>query len=122
MVYHAFELDPSIPAGQGTPILELLAAKYGLTPQQAADAEAAVAARAAAAGLSFTGERLMGNTFNAHRLVRLGLDRGLQDQVLQHLYEAYFGRAQPVFDRRRPHRAGCRRRTGPGRGRGGTGW
>lgn len=97
VVYHAFELDPSIPAGQGTPIMELLAAKYGLTPQQAADAEAAVAARAAAAGLSFTGERLMGNTFNAHRLVRLGLDRGIQDQVLQHLYEAYFGRAQPVF-------------------------
>jgi predicted DsbA family dithiol-disulfide isomerase len=97
VVYHAFELDPSIPAGQGTPTRELLAAKYGLTPQQADEAEAGVAARAAAAGLSFTAERLMGNTFNAHRLVRLGLDRGIQDRVLQHLYEAYFGHGQPVF-------------------------
>ncbi len=46
MVYHAFELDPSIPPGPGTPILELLAAKYGMSREQAAQAEAAVAARA----------------------------------------------------------------------------
>jgi predicted DsbA family dithiol-disulfide isomerase len=97
VVFHAFELDPSIPAGPGTPILELLAAKYGLTPQQAADAEASVTAKAAAAGLRITAERVMGNTFDAHRLVRLGLERGIQDQVLQHLYEAYFAEGRPVF-------------------------
>ena len=98
VVYHAFELDPSIPPGQGTPILELLAAKYGLGRDQAIEAEAAVAARATAAGLPFSGNRVMGNTFDAHRLVRLGRERGVQDQVLQRLYEAYFAEGQTVFD------------------------
>jgi predicted DsbA family dithiol-disulfide isomerase len=97
VVYHAFELDPSIPAGPGTPILELLAAKYGMSPAQAAQAEASVAAKAEAAGLPFTASRVMGNTFEAHQLVRLGRERGVQDQVLQGLYEAYFGQGRPVF-------------------------
>jgi predicted DsbA family dithiol-disulfide isomerase len=98
VVYHAFELDPSIPPGQGTPILELLAAKYGLSPEQARDAEASVAGKAAADGLTFNSDRVMGNTFDAHRLVRLGRDRGLQGQVLERLYEAYFGEGRPVFE------------------------
>jgi predicted DsbA family dithiol-disulfide isomerase len=98
VVYHAFELDPSIPPGPGTPVLELLAAKYGMSGDQAAQAEAAVADRATAAGLPFTGSRVMGNTFDAHRLVRLGRERGVQDQVLQGLYEAYFGAGQPIFE------------------------
>jgi predicted DsbA family dithiol-disulfide isomerase len=40
----------------------------------------------------------MGNTFDAHRLVRLGHDRGLQAEVLQRLYEAYFAEGKPVFE------------------------
>jgi predicted DsbA family dithiol-disulfide isomerase len=97
VVYHAFELDPSIPPGEGTPILELLSAKYGLSPEQAAEAEASVAAKAAADGLTFNPDRVMGNTFDAHRLVRLGRERGLQGPVLQRLYEAYFAEGRPVF-------------------------
>jgi len=98
VVYHAFELDPSIPAGQGTPILELLSAKYGLSREQARDAEASVAAKAAADGLAVNANRVMGNTFDAHRLVRLGRERGIQGRVLQGLYEAYFGEGRPVFE------------------------
>jgi predicted DsbA family dithiol-disulfide isomerase len=99
VTYHAFELDPSFPAGEGTPVLELLSAKYGLSLEQARDAEAGVAARAAAAGLAFSPARVMGNTFDAHRLVALGRDRGRQAAVLQGLYEAYFGEGRPVFGR-----------------------
>jgi predicted DsbA family dithiol-disulfide isomerase len=98
VVYHAFELDPSIPPGEGTPILELLSAKYGLTPDQARQAEASVAAKAEAVGLTFTADRVSGSTFDAHRLVRLGLDRGVQATVLERLYEAYFAEGRPVFD------------------------
>jgi predicted DsbA family dithiol-disulfide isomerase len=90
VVYHAFELDPSIPPGQVTPVGELLAAKYGMTGDQARAAEASVAAQARASGLRFTADRLSGNTFDAHRLVALGRDAGRQGDVLQGLYEAYF--------------------------------
>ena len=99
VTYHAFELDPSTPAGTGEKVLDMLSAKYGLGPEQAAQAEAGVAARAAAVGLAYAPGRRTGNSFNAHRLVALGKDRGRQGEVLQRLYEAYFGAAQPVFDR-----------------------
>ena len=99
VVYHAFELDPSAPPGSGGKVADMLAAKYGLGPEQAAQAEAGVAGRAAAAGLAYSSDRLTGNSFNAHRLVALGKDRGRQGEVLQRVYEAYFAEGRPVFDR-----------------------
>jgi predicted DsbA family dithiol-disulfide isomerase len=96
--YHAFELDPSLPPGPGQPVADLLSATYGLSAEQARDAEAGVAGRAAAAGLALRAGRLMGNTFDAHRLVALGCDRGRQAEVLQRLYEAYFAEGRPIFD------------------------
>ncbi len=98
VTYHAFELDPSMPPGQQTPVLDLLSAKYRMSPQQAREAEAALAAKAAADGLGFTGDRVMANTFDAHRLVQFGLERGVQDGLIQRLYEAYFAEGRPVFD------------------------
>jgi predicted DsbA family dithiol-disulfide isomerase len=98
VVHRSFELDPSIPPGRGTPILEVLAAKYGLSPAEAGNAEARVAALAAADGLGFTVDRKMGNTFDAHRLVHLGRERGRQEQVLQRLFRGFFGEGQPIYE------------------------
>jgi predicted DsbA family dithiol-disulfide isomerase len=97
VVYHAFELDPSMPPGHGTPSLELLSARSGLSREQAREAEAELAVKAAADGLPFTIDREMGNTFDAHQIVALGLERGIQGQVLQRLYDAYFAEGRPVF-------------------------
>jgi predicted DsbA family dithiol-disulfide isomerase len=98
VVYRAFELDPSIPGGQATPILDVMAAKYGMSPAQARQAEARVAAMAAAEGLDFTVDRAVGNTFDAHRIVHLGREHGMQQRLLQRLYGAYFGEGRSVFD------------------------
>jgi predicted DsbA family dithiol-disulfide isomerase len=57
-----------------------------------------VAALAAADDLGFTTDRATGNTFDAHRLVHLGRERGAAGQVLQRLYHAYFAEGRPVFD------------------------
>jgi predicted DsbA family dithiol-disulfide isomerase len=98
LTYHAFELDPSFPPGPGTPVMELLAAKYGMSAEQARQAEAGVTARAAAVGLDMDPDRVMGNTFDAHRLVALGREQGRQAEVLTGLYDAYFGQGRPVFE------------------------
>jgi predicted DsbA family dithiol-disulfide isomerase len=98
VIYRSFELDPSIPKGQATPILDVLAAKYGLSRAEAGQAEARLAAMAAADELGFTSDRAMGNTFDAHRLVHLGRERGVQGRLLQRLYQAYFAEGRPVFD------------------------
>jgi predicted DsbA family dithiol-disulfide isomerase len=97
VVYRSFELDPEYPKNLQTPVLDLLAAKYRLSPAQARDAEASVAAKAAADGLEFTADRVMGNTFDAHRLVHLARERGVQEQVLERLFGAYFTEGRPVF-------------------------
>jgi len=98
VVYRSFELDPSIPKGQTTPILDVLAAKYGMSRAEAGQAETRVAALAAADDLNFTSDRAMGNTFDAHRLVHLGRERGVQGRLLERLYHAYFAEGRPVFD------------------------
>jgi predicted DsbA family dithiol-disulfide isomerase len=90
VVYRSFELDPSI--------LDVLASKYGMSQVQARQAEARVAALAEAEGLEFTVDRAMGNTFDAHRLVHLGREHGIQERVAQELYHAYFGEGGSVFD------------------------
>jgi predicted DsbA family dithiol-disulfide isomerase len=98
VVYRSFELDPSIPEGRATPILDVLASKYGMSQAQARQAEMRVAALAEAEGLEFTVDRAMGNTFDAHRLVHLGREHKIQGRVAQELYHAYFGEGGSVFD------------------------
>jgi predicted DsbA family dithiol-disulfide isomerase len=98
VVYHSFELDPSWPQGQSMPILEMLATKYQLSPDDAAAAEDRVGALAEAEGLGFRSDRTLGNTFDLHRLLHLAHDQGFQHRLLDTIYRAYFGAAADVFD------------------------
>lgn len=96
--YHSFELDPGAPAGHTQPVLDMLAAKYGMSPAQAAQAEGRVQALAQAAGLDFTVHREFGNTTAAHRLLQYAQARGHGPDMMNALYRAYFGAGRPVFD------------------------
>jgi predicted DsbA family dithiol-disulfide isomerase len=98
VVYHSFELDPEIEPGQAGRVLEMLAAKYRMSPAQAAQAEDRVAVAAAADGLGYTVDRVIGNTFDAHRLMHLAGDLGRAELLLQRLYQAYFAEGRSVFD------------------------
>ena len=99
VVYRSFELDPSAPAGVTTPTIELLASKYGMTPQQAEDAQRQMEQRAAHAGLTFRMDGLRsGNTRDAHRLVQLARANGRQAELVERLHRAYFTEQDSVFD------------------------
>jgi predicted DsbA family dithiol-disulfide isomerase len=98
VVYHAYELDPSYPADQHETNLQLLSRKYGMAPEQARQADGQVAALARAEGLGFDAERPVGNTFDIHRVIRLGLAEGVQRELVGAVNEAYFARARQVFD------------------------
>jgi predicted DsbA family dithiol-disulfide isomerase len=39
-----------------------------------------------------------GNTFDAHRLVQLAKDRGIQEQVVERFYRAHFTELRSLFD------------------------
>jgi predicted DsbA family dithiol-disulfide isomerase len=99
VIYRSFQLDPAAPEGATTPTIELLADKYGMTPAQASQAQREMEERAAADGLTFRMEGLRrGNTRDAHRVIQLAKDRGLQEAVVERLHRAYFTEQDSVFD------------------------
>jgi predicted DsbA family dithiol-disulfide isomerase len=99
VVYHSFELDPGYPKGRHETTFAMLSRKYGLSAADARAAESRVAGLAAAEGLGFQPERPVGNTFDIHRVLHLGLAKGVQAELLAAVNEAYFGQARQVFDR-----------------------
>jgi predicted DsbA family dithiol-disulfide isomerase len=99
VVYRSFELDPSAPPGVTTPTVERLASKYGMSLEQARDAQLQMEQRAAAAGLTFRMADLRsGNTRNAHRLLQLARARGRQAELTERLQRAYFTDPNSIFD------------------------
>ena len=97
VVHHAFELDPR-PHDATVPVLEMLARKYHLSPDQAAAAEERVASAARAEGLDYRTDRSVGNTLDAHRLVKLAERDGSAEVMIRRLFRANFAEARSVFD------------------------
>jgi predicted DsbA family dithiol-disulfide isomerase len=99
IVHRAFQLDPSAPRDRTEPVLEHLAAKYGTSVEQARTMQARVSQIAAGEGLEYHLDRtLSGNTFDAHRVLKLARERGREAEVLERFYRAYFTEAQSLFD------------------------
>jgi predicted DsbA family dithiol-disulfide isomerase len=99
VVYHSFELDPSSLRGQRESNLAMLSKKFGKSPAEALAMDDQVGSLARAEGLGFDSGRPVGNTFDVHRVLHLGLDRGVQHALLGAVNEAYFAQARDVFDR-----------------------
>jgi predicted DsbA family dithiol-disulfide isomerase len=90
VTWRSFELDPAAPATQEEPQAQLLARKYGVPVAQAEAMNARMTAAAAEEGLEFHFDRVkVGNTFDAHRLVHLAHECGLQDAMKERLMRAY---------------------------------
>lgn len=88
--WRSFELDPTAPTVREEGLAAHLAAKYGTDADGAREMIDAMTARAAAVGLTFDlhGSR-PGRTFDAHRLLHLAHDRGIQDQVKDRFLTGY---------------------------------
>jgi predicted DsbA family dithiol-disulfide isomerase len=99
VVYRSFELDPTAPQGVTTPTVERLAEKYGMSPSEADKAQRQMEERAAADGLAFRMAGLRsGNTRDAHRLLQLAKEAGLQSELMERLQRAYFTDQESIFD------------------------
>src|SRR4051794_40268946 len=86
VTWHAFELDPEAPRRPEGTLAESLAAKYGMSIEDAEASHAKLTDLAAAEGLDYHFERAQrGNTFDAHRLIRMALDNGRQDSMKERL-------------------------------------
>ncbi|MFF0411838.1 DsbA family oxidoreductase [Kitasatospora sp. NPDC004745] len=97
VVHRSFELDPRSPA-EARPVVPLIAAKYGISLEQAEAAEAGIAANARAEGLDYLSEgRDAANSFDMHRLLHFAAEHGRQAQLLDALYRANFADEGSAF-------------------------
>jgi predicted DsbA family dithiol-disulfide isomerase len=93
----SFELDPHM-SHEAKPNLELLAAKYGLSPADALRMENKVAGIAHHDGLPFSVDRVVSNSFDVHRVLQLADTSGLADQLLGDLQRTMFSSRANVYD------------------------
>ena len=97
--FHAFQLDPTLARGATLDVGEVLQAKYRRTAGQVVEMQRNLENLAAADGLEYhlVGGRT-GNTFDAHRVVKLAAAKGLEGPVLERLFRAHFTERRSIFD------------------------
>jgi predicted DsbA family dithiol-disulfide isomerase len=101
VVWRAFELDPSAPRirDSSQTYAERLGKKYGMPPEEAQRRIDHMVGIAAKDGLAFRFDHIKpGNTFDAHRLLHLGHERGIQDAVKERVLRAYMTEGQAIGD------------------------
>lgn len=103
--WKSFELDPGArsqqadEAGNEGDYADRLARKYGTGRAGAQQMLDTMTAAAAAEGLDFHFERaIRANTFDAHQVIHLAGERGVQDAVKERLLRAYFSEGAALGD------------------------
>jgi predicted DsbA family dithiol-disulfide isomerase len=102
ITWHSFELDPSAPAiAPSTPgYAERLAKKYGRSVAHAQGMIDNMTKVAAVDGLDFRFDQVrVGNTFDAHRVLHLAADKGVQNPMKERLLRAYMTEGEALGDR-----------------------
>ncbi|MBY0123025.1 DsbA family oxidoreductase [Bacillus sp. S/N-304-OC-R1] len=97
--FKSFELDPNSSKYNGKSINEILAAKYGMSIEQAKQANEGVGSQAASVGLNFNFDGMKpGNTFDAHRLAKFAKEKGKEAVITEKLLYAYFTESKDIGD------------------------
>lgn len=91
VAWHPFQLNPDMPR-EGVDRAQYRLAKFG-SAERSHQMDERITETAATVGLEFHLDRLTRtpNTLNAHRLIRLAGQKGVQDGVVEALFEGYFG-------------------------------
>jgi predicted DsbA family dithiol-disulfide isomerase len=104
--WKSFELDPGSTSSSASEPADAsgyarrLASKYSTTQAAGERMLASMTAAAAAEGLDFRFDRaVMSNTFDAHQVIHLAAEYGIQDRVKERLLRAYFSEGEAIGDR-----------------------
>ncbi|GEP61856.1 DsbA family oxidoreductase [Reyranella soli] len=90
VAWHPFQLNPDMPR-EGVDRAQYRLAKFG-SAERSRQMDERITETAATIGLEFHLDRLTRtpNTLDAHRLIRLAGQKGVQDGVVEALFEGYF--------------------------------
>lgn len=97
--WHPFELNPNMPP-EGAERRAYRIKKFG-SWERSLELDAQVGRAFAGEGLTFNSKQMARtpNTFDAHRLVWLAGEKGVQDAVVEALFKAYFTDGRDLSDR-----------------------
>jgi predicted DsbA family dithiol-disulfide isomerase len=100
VVWRSFELDPSAPRVRPPQhYADRIAGKYGRSREQAQQMVDRMVETARVDGLELDFEHIQpGNTFDAHRLLHLARERGLQDALEERLFRGYLVEGRKIGD------------------------
>ena len=99
VAYLAFELDPHAPARRPQTMNEILAGKYGMSPEQIRAGHDRLTALGHEVGLELNFDRIQsGNTFDAHRLASAARGTVMEEAVVAGLFAAYFTEGELLSD------------------------
>jgi len=97
--WRSFELDPSAPAVRDEPYLDRLAAKYRMSlPEADALIDRMIEAGAQNGVVLRFDKARPANTFDAHRLLHLGAERGMQPELKEGLLRATFTKGAQIAE------------------------
>jgi predicted DsbA family dithiol-disulfide isomerase len=99
VTHRAFELDPRAPARRPQTMHEVLAMKYGMSPEQIRAGHDRLTALGREVGMEFNFDQIqLGSTFDAHRLARAARGTGIEVAVVAGLFAAYFTEGELLSD------------------------
>jgi predicted DsbA family dithiol-disulfide isomerase len=88
--WRSYELNPNAPPVRDGSSAERVARKYGISVEAAAEQYRRITELAAAEGLDYHLDRARwGRSFDAHRLIHLARERGIQDAVKERFLAGY---------------------------------
>lgn len=99
ITWRSFELDPGAPPRQPEGHAAMLASKYRMPLPRAQEMLESMTATGAAEGITFRFDRgIVGNTFDAHRLLHFAATTGQRPALVERLFAAYFTEGEAVSD------------------------
>lgn len=100
VTWRSFQLNPEQPRGIEKDMHDYLAAKYGVSREEAIAMNDRMLGMAEAAGIEMDLERARPrNTFDAHRMLQLGVATGRAGELVEELFSAYFTGSADIEDR-----------------------
>jgi predicted DsbA family dithiol-disulfide isomerase len=99
IVWRSFQLDPGMVYVPGQTVHEYLGKRKGVTAAAGKSMNDSMAAMAKEVGLQYNfDEAVINNTLNAHRLLHLAKSKGVQSEMKERLFRAYYTEGRNVGD------------------------
>jgi protein disulfide-isomerase len=99
IVWHSFQLDPTIEYEPGRDLYSYLAERKGATREWSVMVHKQMTESAKKEGLTYNFDKaIIANSFDAHRLIQLAKKHGVGDAVEERLFSAYFTEGKNISD------------------------